>query len=853
MKSLLKFQPAMIVLLLASTETFAPTNGAYGQDGKKPVPASKSVPITITERAGVERIDEYVQFGVPLPREWKVTDVNTLELLNPTGKRIPGQFEVLARWGAAPDKTDAPIKWVLVGCQPSLKANASVKFLLFPNPNATGTKPKKSDEVLPLNMEIRYLPAGELSLVPGGNVDLKPRTTKTLVERTGPLTVMKKTTGSILDARGQAVLDYTARRYYVSGSDEVRLDFTVENNHPVLSSAEDGQPTNAHDQGAPHSVYIGELQLRFPLPDGDGPIQILAEGGVKVDSPKSAVRVYQDSSGLDTWDAYKGLVGWPKEEKLAHPRVGSYCTKRGFEISGGGLAKPVTGNHALGWVTVQRGGKGSHRTVAVRDFWQNFPKAIEVQPDGTVVVNLFPDGAKFKHNFRVGEEKTHTILIRRGKGVITAAEAERRAKAFNHPLVATISPDWYVKTGVLGEIPAADLKKWPLYERYVRTAFEPNPDFDPSKDDPNQGNRTLLDAVKKYNFYGWQDYGDVPLDYEGFGAKQAGQMNLKYWFTYGMFMQFCRSGDARWMDLARPAAWHLADIDCLHVPDEGPHHWCHGAYFGHSGHEEPGNINPNRNHNSPSVDLFFGTPDLLLAYYITGEPRFREVAMEFLVGMKAQSEFSPLNDPVLPRERANMIFAYIEAYRQTGEKTWMDELRKIVKATTNLEIRPWVKDPVAFGKAQPEPYLSMFSYAQSCWALGLYLDFCAEYELKDDLGAAKALDAYSAFMLKFLAKELRPGCMSVPHEYRFGRLDETGEDYLEINNWTLVMADMLAYAYKYTGKKEYLAAAGKFYKLGTEDPQWKGDAPVYIDTKGLVNHCNWGLVYMNQSRKSNGK
>ncbi len=189
-----------------------------------------------------------------------------------------------------------------------------------------------------------------------------------------------------------------------------------------------------------------------------------------------------------------------------------------------------------------------------------------------------------------------------------------------------------------------------LYENYVNIAFEPNPAFDPAHDDPSFGNTTLQDTIRLYNFYGWQDYGDVPLDYEAFGPRQAGQMNLKYWYLYGMLVQFARSGDFRWLDLAWPAARHRADIDYLHLPDEGIQHWSHGAFFGHSNHDEPGNINPNRNSNSPSVDLFFGVPDLLLAYCLSGEHRYREVALE---GLAAD------------------ILAY--AYRYTGRTQYLAE------------------------------------------------------------------------------------------------------------------------------------------------------------------------------------
>lgn len=61
------------------------------------------------------------------------------------------------------------------------------------------------------------------------------------------------------------------------------------------------------------------------------------------------------------------------------------------------------------------------------------------------------------------------------------------------------------------------------------------------------------------------------------------------------------------------------------------------------------------------------------------------------------------------------------------------------------------------------------------------------------------------------------------------------------------MADVMAYAAKYSGEKRFLEAAAPFYATGTIDPVWQDDPPVYLASKDLVNSLNWGLVYMNQS------
>ena len=844
------------------------------------LPAQPSVEIRIQERGGVARSAEGVCFGIPLPRAWGVADVSRLRLLDSGGQAIPAQFETLARWGGAPGDASAPVKWVLVAYQESLAAGAAkVVRLDAAGPGPPPQWPIQADDSIPGKLRIqtggalfeintaagfnlihqvflggqgllvslgateaiRYGPAGADSIVPGGSPDFTPRVLSVALERSGPLYTVVRAEGSILDGGGRAILDFTARLHFWAGSARVRVDFTVENNQPVLAGG-DGQPTNVHNQGAVNSVYVGDLELRLRLGGAGGP-RVGTERNVQVNSPSAPVRLYQDSSGTESWDNYAGPVGWPGYELPSAPRLQSYCTLPGYRITGAGA--PVDGGQALGWMWVARPeGAAPWVLGTVRDFWQNFPKAIQADPDGTLAVNLFPNGNQFRHNFRVGEEKTHTLFFHFGVGEVPGSDADRLAIADNHPLFGVAPAAWYVSSGALGEVPAADLSAWPLYERYVRIAFEPNPDFDPDIHDPSFGNTTLQEVIRRYNFFGWQDYGDVPIDYEPFGPTHAGQLNLKYWFVHGLLVQFCRSGEPRWLDLARPAAWHLADVDILHIPDEGSSHWSHGAYFGHSNHDEPGNLNPNRNSNSPSVDLFFGVPDLLLAYCLTGESRFREVPAEAVQSMRRMAEFSNFSHPIAQRERANLIFGYLEWYRHSGEISWLDDARAVIGPTADLAGKSWLTDPAGFGAANPGESLKTFGFCQTLWTMGRYLDFCQEYGLPDDLGVADALVAYSDFLLEHVMEEYEPGRAALVFEYFF---DGSDPSYLDINNWALVMADALAYTAKHSGELAYLEAAELFYATGTIDPVWYDDPPVYLATKDLINSTGWGLVYMNRT------
>jgi hypothetical protein len=840
-----------------------------------------SAPLTIQERAGIARDQDYAVFGVPVPASWVVTRPELLVLRDATTAPVTAQFDILTRWISGAGNETAAAKWILITVPQSIAAGAIAMMSLEKNTAALPSLPNLPVRVVGDLLEIdtgaaifalnrqaftlfdQVTVAGRSILQPLGTSDAavfrgiegvdvvaptvnhQRRNYSLRVERHGPLSVIVKAVGSLCNERAEPILDFTVRYHFFAGQAEARIDFTVENNYPVIVGEGD-QPANVHNQGATNSVYVGALQLAVQVASTDSPLRVLMEPAVDLIAPDEEIRLIQTGSGTPHWNAYVGLVGWDTNIDCA-PRLQSHSPASGFTVNGAGIS--ATGQQALGWASVSRTGiNGARVQVAVRDFWQNFPKAIRTTAEGKLVVDLFPDGRQFRHNLRVGEEKTHTLWYRFGSGTQTNEPIVRWARARNMPLVGHAAPDWIASTKALGECPPQDLARWPMYERYVRTAFEPNPDFDPDVDDPSFGNRTLCEVIADYNFFGWQDYGDVPLDYEAFGPNQAGQMNLKYWYLYGMCLQYARSGDAGWLDLAGAAAWHLADIDYLHIPDEGVQHWVHGAYFGHSNHDEPGNFNPNRNSNSPSVDLFFGVPDLFLAYYLTGELRFREVALEGLEAMANESQFSDFTNPVPYRERANSITAYLEGYRYTGDVRWLEALRKIVGETANLSNKAWLTNPNTYRSGDDWSWLSSFQLSQVGWSLGRYLDFCSEIRIADDLNVTNALLGYANFIQKHFMNEYRPGRAACWNAFYFYEPHE--EPYLEIDNWALVTADVLAYAYKYSGNTNYLNTASKFYATGTIDPVWENDPPVFLGTKDLVNALNWGLVYMNQTSKT---
>ena len=73
-----------------------------------------NIPLSVSEYAGIQRADEPLTSGIPLPESANITSVLDLEVCDLDNNRIPAQFTVLSRWNGIPSDETKPIKWVLL-------------------------------------------------------------------------------------------------------------------------------------------------------------------------------------------------------------------------------------------------------------------------------------------------------------------------------------------------------------------------------------------------------------------------------------------------------------------------------------------------------------------------------------------------------------------------------------------------------------------------------------------------------------------------------------------------------------------------------------------------------------------
>jgi hypothetical protein len=840
-----------------------------------PAPTDLNVPLEIRNPLDVVRTDEPVTAGMPLPRDLDLTRPDRLRLVDAEGNPIPAQFTSLARWGAAPDDGAAPMRWVLVDFQAAVGPQDTTYYFL--QEGGPGPAPAYSlvvtegDDALAIDtgvarFNIRKADGGLTAPGLGGPLFGQARSHTTYetaspvivrVALEGPMRVSVHLQGTYQDDMGIPLLDYTSRYWFYAGQSTIRLFHTVENNNPC-PLVEYGQ-LDCYDIGSGGSVEITDLSLILPT-DLGGNLTYRAggQGGAVSGDLTEGFSIYQDSSGTDHWDTYSTFTDWDGNPLDTRPRMQSYVTFRGYRTTVG-EAVVDSGDQTAGWLSVT--GENGSWTVGVADFWQNFPKALRARPVGTLEIALFPDEfgpSDHTSTLRAGEHKTHEILLSYDS---PPPQMEEGAEGGVRALFASAPSSWYVQSGAFGLTALPNWTDWPGHEQYIIHQLETSPDHE-GYDDYFEN---LPNAIESTDFYGIFDYGDWPIDYEGY---EVAPLNCKYDNDYGMWLQWARSGDPRWFRLAEVADRHIADIDILHNLHT-PRHWGDGIAFGHSWHDEHGFTNPHRNGGGNHPDTAFGMTGLLLTYYLTGYEKAFEAALELADCIEyrlhndqhlcahfpdCSGEGYALNDGLYDagsRPAANSLSIAVAAYRATADPRYLTVADALVN-WARPENQPYINGPTGDEQMMRPWMLNMYLRA-----LTDYLEMRGEFGLPDTYEARDSFLVFAEWLRTYAWVDLPPirtgSRAAYPYEWWFdGRRGDPSDEWSEgnnvssINNWLLLGSDAMAYAHRLSGDADYLDRAAALFRTGTRDPWFEGDPNIYAESKETVNSIAFGHIFLHQ-------
>jgi hypothetical protein len=557
--------------------------------------------------------------GVPVPRG-VLGGAAAVALHDRQGCTIPCQGRALARW------PDGSVRWLLLDF--ILSAGRPVQGECTLSFNAPAPRPDPSpcvegsgDAVVvhtgpvaftveraapfPLSRVARdgesvlQPRAARVVLTDARGREAVPRFRRLVVEEKGPVRATICLEGAF---PGRASCRLVVRACFFSGTPLVRLRLTLHNPRRAR------HPGGLWDLGDRGSLFFRELALELPLAGG-GPQEVWwrAEPQQSARCTPGPLEIYQDSSGGENWRSSNHVN--------RHGEVP--CNFRGYRAGAG--AEELRGLRARPVVALA--GPHGTLTAAVPEFWQQFPKALEIS-QGRLRIGLFPNQWGDLHELQGGEQKTHIVWLHFGE---RGAAPGGVLDWVHDPPVVCPDPRWYASSGA-AEYLAAEAPG-ERFDAYLAEATDPL--------DGLLARREVIDE------YGWRHYGEVYADHEARRHKGdqplVSHYNNQYDVVYGAMLQWWRTGDRRWRDLFEPLARHVIDIDIYHTDRDKAAY--NGGLFWLTDHYKDAATCTHRTYSRANCrrgDRSYGggpgsshnfTTGLLHYYYQTGDPQARDAVL----------------------------------------------------------------------------------------------------------------------------------------------------------------------------------------------------------------------------------
>jgi hypothetical protein len=702
------------------------------------------------EEAGIRREAEPVTVGLPLPRG-RVRVAEGVALRDPNGDLLPVQAEIVDRW------SDGSARWMHLDFPVTCEARGEVDLRVELDAER-GPEPSPALEVRETERGVfvdtgaatfaldagafgpfRSVRAGGVELVDPAASGLRLETDDGVVrtavvrrlevERRGPLAAVVRAEG-VFDADGsRGPLVFTARFRFAAGRATLRLDLTVRNPHRAA------HPGGHWELGDAGSVLVRDLSLTVAAA-GTGEARVSWSAGPSAPlavAPGERVEIYQDSSGGPHW---RSRVHLTRDRAIP-------VSFRGYRIRAGGEER--TGERATPRVAAHDGALGVGASVP--RFWQEFPKAL-VAGDRAVTVRLFPGQFAALHEIQGGEQKTHRVVLHFGEEAVAAAPDGERAPLLVHPDPAT-----YVDSGAIPYL--------------SRREGDPNRLWHALTDQAIEGPDTFEHKRERVDEYGWRHFGEIWADHESKFHDGDGEFvshyNNQYDVVYGAFLQFARTGDARWFRIFDELARHVVDIDIYHTDEDKPAY--NRGLFWHTVHYVDADLSTHRSY--PRKGSPGGGPDnehnyttgLMHWWLAAGEADGRATAIDSARWVVAADD--PDGTPLRRLDRSptglasktrdfdfhgpgrgvgNSINALVDGWRLTGDRALLGKCEELILRTVHPD-----DDPESMNLLDSE---NRWSYTVCLQALGKYLDAKAEAgEIDEMYGYAQAtLLAYARWM-----------------------------------------------------------------------------------------------------------
>lgn len=497
------------------------------------------VPVSLLEETGTDRAQSPISFGFPCPRGG-IFDPAHMRVLE-GDREIPAQFTITAFW------PDGSLKWVLVDFLIDLQANEDKTVTV-----ELGREVQRQPLDSPLRIEDQ---SDQLSVITGphryslGKRDFRVLNSADRLAADGSRPLVVSELGMTLTNEAQEVFctAYSApERVVVEQAGPIKTVVRVEGHYgsrePATYMKYVGRMTfwaGSPRVGIAWTTINDYLQTEFTDVSTLG-LALLLRGAPRANT------VY-------LFDADGRLTAQP----VAQATVTQYTDQQGvLEEFGAEDQRRVELDRTPG--VVRCSSENGSITLAVQDFWQRWPKRLEVGPQGLTFMPLPPQPApdfgvglphyllynlcEGKYRFKWGMSFTDRFALDFGDQTSAAA----LYADVNQPVVAVIPAAWYAETGALGRLAPPLEKQFAVWDKWVADAFQAN-----------------MRVKERDREYGFLNYGDW------YGERGRNWGNNEYDYAHGLFQDFLRTGNRDHYRWALTAARHQAEVDVVHAYPDG--------------------------------------------------------------------------------------------------------------------------------------------------------------------------------------------------------------------------------------------------------------------------------------------
>ena len=480
-------------------------------DSKSESPTER-LDISVRDMTGLESLRP-VTGGVPLAQGAAPGGVNFI-LYDENDKPVPSQASVLGRW------KDRSVRWVLLDFQAEPPANGTSHFKLswgkrvktvipeFPVRISGEKKPSiKTRNIVVSPVKNALLRISDridvkFSLTDSKGVNCKGIVESVEVQTKGKIRSTLLLKGAFHRPNGARVFGFRMRVSVFAGLSKVYLE------PQILLDSEKGVIQN-----------IRSLKLEVIALD---PMCSASIGGAPGWSgkPASLLRLFQVDD-----ENYRFEGAEPK------------------------------GSKAPGWAEIDDG-KGSI-AIALKDFWQQWPKSIEVDSKG-LTIGLFPEFKEGSFNHMKPWYKYQYLFedncyrLRTGQAprwqiwLDFSGDGASLAKSANTPLVPSADPAQAIASGVWSDIAPAGSKGMKEYDDWAENLFD----------------NGYCHSIKAQRDYGQMNWGDW------FGERRCNWGNHEYDTAKHILIKFARTGDPKYFYVGNAATRHTSEVDVIHFVND---------------------------------------------------------------------------------------------------------------------------------------------------------------------------------------------------------------------------------------------------------------------------------------------